>query len=95
MNQLLIPSTYEADAGELIGRDPRDLTADEFKALLPDAQVGFKAIRAKCMDCCGENAAEVRKCTATGCALWPLRMGEQPKGMREAKGLKGRGKRKD
>jgi hypothetical protein len=34
--------------------------------------------RAKCLDCSGGNDAEVRKCTAVGCALWPLRMGLNP-----------------
>lgn len=83
---LLTPSPHEADGGNLIGRDPRTLSADEFRAHLPDAQTGLAAIRAKCLDCCGGSVAEVRKCTATGCPLWPLRMGTKPLGMREARG---------
>lgn len=34
-----------------------------------------KAIRLKCLDCSGGNSAEVRRCPATNCALWPYRMG--------------------
>jgi hypothetical protein len=90
---LLHPSPYEADAGEQVGRDPRDLTADEFREHLPDAPVGLKAIRAKCMDCCGEVSSEVRKCVMTTCALWPLRMGSVPRGLSEARGNKGRAKK--
>lgn len=38
-----------------------------------------KAIRAKCLDCCGWQAKEVRLCTCPQCALWPYRMGKKPK----------------
>jgi len=38
----------------------------------------IRAIRAKCVDCCGGYAAEVRKCTAIDCPLWPFRMGVNP-----------------
>jgi hypothetical protein len=85
---LLVPSPYDGDGGHLIGRDPRTLTAEEFTSYLPDAPVGLAAIRAKCIDCAGGSAAEVRKCVATACPLWPLRMGVKPRGMREARGEK-------
>lgn len=38
-----------------------------------------KAIRMKCLDCCGGNTAEVRKCTAKDCPLWIYRMGKEIK----------------
>lgn len=38
----------------------------------------LKAIRAKCLDCCGGHAAEVRECHLTGCTLHPYRMGKNP-----------------
>ena len=38
-----------------------------------------KAIRLKCIDCCGGNTAEVRKCPATHCPLWRFRMGREIK----------------
>jgi hypothetical protein len=84
---LLTISPHEADAGNLIGRDPRTLTAAEFEQHLPNAKTGMKAIRAKCLDCAGGVQSEVSKCTAINCPLWPLRMGGQPKGMREARGF--------
>lgn len=40
----------------------------------------IKAIRAKCVDCCCGNVAEVRRCTTTQCTLYPYRMGKRPKG---------------
>lgn len=36
-----------------------------------------QAIREKCIDCSGGNKAEVRRCPATKCALWPYRMGAE------------------
>lgn len=83
---LLMVSPYDADGGNLIGRDPRDISAEEFAEHLPDALTGLRAIRAKCLDCTGGNAAEVRKCVHHDCPLWPLRMGTQPHGMRIARG---------
>lgn len=38
----------------------------------------LKAIRAKCIDCCAGSVAEVAKCEATGCSLWPYRNGHRP-----------------
>lgn len=37
-----------------------------------------KAIRAKCLDCCGGQPKEVRLCTAKGCSLYGYRMGHRP-----------------
>lgn len=34
-----------------------------------------KAIRAKCMDCCCDNRAEVKACSVKKCPLWTCRMG--------------------
>lgn len=83
MSALLQPSPYEADDNATIGRDPRKISADEWEASGLPLLIGMKAIRAKCMDCCGDSYSEVRKCTATLCPLWPLRMGSMPKGLRE------------
>jgi len=73
----LQPSPYAADGGEIIGKVPRSISADALRALgHPESPI--KAIRAKCLDCCGGSEAEVRKCTAIGCPLWPFRMGRSP-----------------
>ncbi len=33
------------------------------------------AIRNHCLECCGYDAGEVRRCTSPRCWLWPHRMG--------------------
>src|SRR5262245_27475621 len=38
----------------------------------------LKVIRAKCLNCCCDQPAEVRRCAITGCPLWPYRMGRNP-----------------
>ena len=43
----------------------------------------LKAIRAKCVDCCCGNKAEVRRCPAEKCNLHPYRMGHRPKGSKD------------
>ena len=75
---LLEPSPHENDAGELIGRHPKDLTKADLEAAGLERRVGLKAIRAKCLDCCGHIQSEVRKCVSIDCPLWPLRMGTNP-----------------
>jgi len=40
----------------------------------------MRAIRAKCIDCCCGNMAEVRRCTAEKCPLYRYRMGHRPTG---------------
>ena len=39
----------------------------------------IKAIRAKCLDCCGGSTKEARLCPADSCPLHPYRMGHRPK----------------
>ncbi len=34
-----------------------------------------KAIRRRCIDCCGYNTSDVRDCTLGTCPIWPYRMG--------------------
>lgn len=67
----------------LMGRDPRTLEISALNKAGFFKQPVLQAIRAKCIDCCGGSAGEARKCTATGCALWPYRMGMNPFAMRE------------
>jgi hypothetical protein len=70
-------SPYDGDEGEKVGLHPRSVPASDLLALgHPISPI--KAIRAKCLDCVGQNASEVRKCTAVDCALWPMRMGSNP-----------------
>ena len=36
-----------------------------------------KAIRFKCLDCCGYQSNEVRECPTVECPLWRYRMGRE------------------
>lgn len=69
---------YTDSVGEQSGRDPRDMSPADLNALGHEAMPVLKAIRAKCMDCCGQQPSEVRRCTASACPLWPFRMGSNP-----------------
>lgn len=39
----------------------------------------MKAIRAKCLDCCAGQVAEIRRCELKNCPLFPYRFGKRPK----------------
>jgi len=49
----------------------------------------LKAIRLKCLDCCGGSRKEVRLCPAKDCPLWPYRFGKMPKDGTELEGKAG------
>lgn len=68
----------ETVGGAVIGRDPRRLSTDELRALGHRGKPLLQAIRRRCVDCCGGKKDEVRRCTATACALWPYRMATDP-----------------
>jgi hypothetical protein len=66
------------DGGHLIGRDPRRMSVAELTALGHQPRPLLAVIRAKCLDCVGDEPSEVRKCVAVDCALWPFRMAHNP-----------------
>ncbi len=68
----------QAPGGEAVGRDPRKMTADELRSLGHAPCTPIKALRARCLDCCGGSAHEVRACVAVTCAAWPFRLGKSP-----------------
>lgn len=39
----------------------------------------IKAIRAKCIDCCGGSVYEPKHCTIKSCPLYAYRLGHRPK----------------
>lgn len=61
-----------------IGRDPRQMTQDELRAMGQEPMSATAAIRAHCLDCCAGSAYEVRCCMALRCPSWPWRMGTNP-----------------
>jgi len=50
--------------------------ASEIPTVLTPAR---RAIRAKCLDCCGNLQAEVARCDERACPLWPYRFGAKAK----------------
>lgn len=76
-NPLLEISPIAIDSGELIGRNPKDMSPEILREKF-SAQNPLKALRARCLDCCCGDASEVRKCAASGCPSWPFRMGKNP-----------------
>lgn len=53
----------------------------------PPITTPVKAIRRKCISC-SENAAEVKTCSITDCALYKFRMGKRPTGTRPLKAIR-------
>jgi len=90
-NPLLESSEHEFDRRQLVGRDPRDLSPMDFQAAGVALLPAPKAIRAHCIDCCGGQVGEVRKCVAVRCHLWPMRMGLYPAALRAAANARGPG----
>ena len=78
-SELLEPSSVESDHGSLVGKDPRQLSSFIMQSvgIAVDASP-MEVIRAKCLDCCGEQESEVRKCVSFTCPNWPYRMGWNP-----------------
>ena len=70
-------SPYQADDGQKVGKLPSKLSKSDLKAL-GHPEIPIKAIRAKCVNCCGGDMSEARKCVSTSCPLWPMRMGRNP-----------------
>jgi hypothetical protein len=71
---------HEYDPAEhcAVGRDPRTLSPVELDEMGRPRVSRGDAIRAKCIDCSGGNAAEARRCGMLDCALWPFRMSTDP-----------------
>jgi len=52
------------------------------------------AIREHCIDCCGGSKEEVRLCTVSDCALYPFRLGKDPKPARKGPKVVAAGEKK-
>ena len=68
----------ELGRGPEVGRDPRQMTAEELVALGHTPMSPLKALRLRCIDCFGGCVTSVRCCTATDCPSWPFRLGHSP-----------------
>lgn len=54
------------------------MTANELQALGHQPMSPLKALRLRCLDCCGDSTAEVLRCVSVFCPSWLFRMGENP-----------------
>jgi hypothetical protein len=61
-----------------VGRDPRQMTQAELQAAGHEPMSPLRALRARCLDCCGHQEKEVALCPAVDCPSWPFRMGTDP-----------------
>ena len=52
--------------------------SDASIATIKDYPTPLKAIRAKCLDCSGDSANEVKLCPVKWCPLYPYRSGKNP-----------------
>ena len=75
-HEFLEASRFKADEGKSIGKHLADVTSVVLS--LKFRAQSLKAIREKCLDCWRKNAADIRKCGAVDCPLWPYRMGTNP-----------------
>ncbi|MDE2097133.1 MAG: hypothetical protein KGL39_07795 [Patescibacteria group bacterium] len=73
-----LESASDGDGDVPVGRDPRKMQKSELRALGHEAIPVLDAIKYRCLDCCGHNRVEVRRCTAVTCVSWPFRMGTNP-----------------
>ena len=73
-NLYLEQSPIRADASAEVGKLPASIELRDLRDL-GHPTIPARAIRAKCVDCSGGSRTEVRECAATGCALWPCRLG--------------------
>jgi hypothetical protein len=64
--------------GRPAGRDPREMTQDELREAGHEPMSPLRAVRARCLDCCGYQEKEVALCPARDCPAWPFRMGTDP-----------------
>lgn len=73
-------SPESIDGGEKVGRRPRSMARSDLLALrgLGPPTSPVKALRARCLHCCGFEKTEVRKCADFACPSWPFRMGHNP-----------------
>lgn len=74
---------YPDDVQALVEAGSREnseivLTRADLETLGHGHRSPTKAMRAFCVDCMGNQFAEIRRCTSVGCSLWPYRMGKNP-----------------
>lgn len=72
------PEPVEVEAVGQVQAHPRELPMTQGAVA---AGSRLKAIRRRCLDCSGNNIAEVRNCRQTGCPLYAYKMGKSGRTM--------------
>ena len=80
-------SPYEADRGELIGRDPREMDVELLRELGVKS-TPIKAIKDRCTDCV-ETRVDRLRCELTDCPLWVMRLGKNAHRIAKSNGAQG------
>src|SRR5580700_8821463 len=75
---MIKPGLNKLNGGHPVGRDPREMTSDELREAGHEPMSPLQALRAHCLDCCGDQTKEVALCPAVNCPSWPFRMGTDP-----------------
>ena len=73
-DKLLVKNKHGHDQGENPLSIDIKLLEDAGHQNIPKSKI----IRKTCLNCCGFEVGEVRKCVCTTCPLWPYRMGVDP-----------------
>lgn len=66
------------DGDKYIGRDPKNMLLEELEMLGHRKKPILNIIRDRCINCCANQKAEVKKCSIISCPSWPYRMGTNP-----------------
>lgn len=69
----MIAEEVGLEEGELEELEITSETSTESKKMSP-----LRAIKLRCIDCCGGSYSEVKVCPSVNCALYPFRTGRNP-----------------
>ena len=72
---LLEPSPWPVDGGELIGRDPRKIPAEDVRPGRTGGEPSPAGDQGQMLGLLCPQEAEVRKCVLIPCPNWPYRLG--------------------
>ena len=76
--QICRPGVEMLASGDERGLDPREMSQEEIRALGHEPMSPLKALRLRCVDCCGGQPFEATWCTSVKCPAWPFRTGKNP-----------------
>lgn len=80
---LTMYAEYDEVERGYVGRDPRSMSENELNECGHFKKRWVSIMRDKCLDCCGGQQIEVKRCVAVSCALWPYRTNKNPFAGRE------------